>query len=359
MTQNGADSPSGESPPIGVLLTNLGTPDAPTARALRTYLAEFLWDRRVVDYPRALWWLILHGVILRVRPRRSARLYRTIWTDQGAPLLAISRRQAEELQAELDGRFGPGLKVALGMRYGNPSIASALDELMAAGVERVLVFPLYPQYSCSTTASTFDALAAALARYRRLPELRFINRYHHSPGYLSALADCIREQWQIREPGQKLLFSFHGLPRRYTDEGDPYQEQCLETAREVAARLKLAPERWMVTFQSRFGREEWLQPYTDETLRRLPAEGVRRVDVICPGFAADCLETLEEIAEQNRALFIDAGGEEYRYLPALNDRCDHIVALADVVETHLTDWAAPGAAAQPLTEKVGAETAGS
>ncbi len=318
---------------IGILVTNLGTPDAPTPAALRRYLAEFLWDRRVVDLPRPLWWLILNGIILRTRPARSAAAYQKVWTEAGSPLMAMSRRQSELLQNEL-----PDVRLVLGMRYGNPSIASALEQLRAAGATRVLVLPLYPQYSCSTTASTFDAVADAVRSWRRIPELRFVSDYHLDAGYLDALAASIRDEWQQRSPAKRLLFSFHGTPERFRDEGDPYYQQCLATAEGVAERLALEPDRWQVTFQSRFGREPWLQPYSDETLKALPGEGIDSVDVICPGFSADCLETLEEMAQENRNLFLAAGGREYHYIPALNDRPDQIAALAALIRRHLCGW---------------------
>lgn len=321
-------------PRYGVLLSNLGTPDAPTTEALRRYLAEFLWDRRVVDLPRPLWWLILHGLILRTRPARSAAKYRTIWTDAGSPLLVISQRQRALLESAL-GQMGHEVPVVLGMRYGNPSIAGALNELMAAGVEHIIILPLYPQYSCSTSASTFDAVANALSRRRHVPALSFIADYHLHPGYLDALAQSIADIWQRDGQGERLLISFHGTPRRYHDEGDPYYDQCLATAEKLALRLGLAPQQWQVVFQSRFGREEWLQPYADEVIEQLARDGVRRLDVVCPGFAADCLETLEEMAEENRRLFLDAGGESYRYLPALNDREDHVRALARIAAARM------------------------
>lgn len=315
----------------GILITNLGSPDAPTPAALRRYLAEFLWDRRIVDLPRVLWWPILHGIILRTRPARSARLYRAIWTREGAPLIAVTHRQRDKLAAVLRERTGGDVPVALGMRYGNPSIASALRELQLAKVERLLVLPLYPQNSCSTTGSTFDALAGALARQRFVPEVTFVGDYHDDSGYVAALTDSIRDAWSAQPPAELLLFSFHGTPERFRHEGDVYHAQCLRTAEQVATQLGLAPERWRVVFQSRFGREEWLKPYADETLVALAKQGVASVDVICPGFSADCLETLEEMAETNRHLFLQAGGQTYRYIPALNDREDHILALADVV----------------------------
>ncbi len=326
---------SDPTPPLGILLTNLGTPDAPTAPALRRYLAEFLWDRRVVDVPRPLWWLILHGVILRIRPARSARLYRKVWSAEGSPLLVIARRQRELLQQQLDTQWPDRTRVVLGMRYGNPSIASALNELRAAGVQRLLVLPLYPQNSCSTTASTLDAVAEALRATRAVPALGFVADYHAVPAYIEALAASVRETQQAGAAVQRLLFSFHGTPERFRNEGDPYYQQCLTTARLTAEKLRLHDDEWQVSFQSRFGREPWLQPYTDEVLKQLPAQGIRHVQVICPGFSADCLETLEEIAEENREVFLHAGGESFQYIPALNDRPDHIAALAGIVAREL------------------------
>jgi len=321
----------------GVLLTNLGTPDAPTPQAVRRYLGEFLWDSRVVEIPRLLWWLILHGVILRIRPAKSAHKYQTIWTDEGSPLLAISRRQATALANLLKARCPGPVRVALGMRYGQPSIAAALAELRDAGARRLLVLPLYPQYSAATTASTFDAVAAELRTWRWLPELRFVAQYHDDPAYLDALATRINADC-AEQPGERLLFSFHGLPKRNLLAGDPYYCQCHKTARLVAERLELAPDQWAVAFQSRFGRAEWLQPYTSVLLTEWAKAGVKRVDVVCPGFAADCLETLEEMALENRQTFLDAGGEHYRYLPALNDVPEHIAALAGLVERHSSGW---------------------
>ena len=321
----------------GILLANLGTPDAPTPAAVRRYLAEFLWDSRVVEIPRLLWWLILHGVILRVRPAQSAHKYQTIWTAEGSPLLAISRRQTAAIAAELAQRYPGPLRVALGMRYGTPSIAAALAELRDAGARRVLVLPLYPQYSAATVASTFDAVAAELRQWRWLPELRLITHYHDDPDYLAALTNHIRAA-RAEAPGERLLFSFHGLPKRNLLLGDPYHCQCHKTARRVAEQLGLLPEQWGVAFQSRFGRAEWLKPYTSVLLAGWAKAGVKSVDVVCPGFAADCLETLEEIALENRQVFLDAGGEQYRYLPALNDTPAHIVALVDLISRHGAGW---------------------
>lgn len=328
----------GKESPVGVLVTNLGTPDAPTAEALRRYLGEFLWDSRVVEIPRWAWWPILHGIILRFRPARSAKNYLRIWDNQGSPLLLTAQKQAAALQACLNDLYPGPVVVALGMRYGNPSIASALEKLRAADVERLLVFPLYPQYSAATTASTFDAVAAVLTNWRRVPELRMVSHYHDDRAYIGALANSIREHWKRHGRGGRLLVSFHGMPKRTLDAGDPYYCQCQKTARLIAERLEMADDEWHVAFQSRFGREEWLQPYTDKTLKAWAREGIKRVDVIAPGFSADCVETLEELDLENRETFIGAGGEEYFYIPALNERDDHIRALGELVLRHTQGW---------------------
>lgn len=322
----------------GILITNLGTPDAPTRSALRAYLAEFLWDPRIVDLPRPLWWLILHGFILRFRPARSAAAYRAIWTDDGSPLLSISKRQLVALRTELEQRLSGPVVVELGMRYGNPSIASGLEKLRKANARRILVLPLYPQYSCSTTASTFDAVASSVEKWRWIPEFRFINQYHDEAGYIEALASSIRESWSGRQQPGKLLFSFHGTPKRFHTEGDPYYCQCHKTARRVAERLGLTDNQWQLTFQSIFGREEWLKPYTIETLRELASTGTTSIDVVCPGFSADCLETIEEIGVENRKAFLEAGGKTFTYIAALNDRNDHIQTLAGLIEKHIAGW---------------------
>jgi ferrochelatase len=318
-------------PANGVLLTNLGTPDAPTAPAVRRYLREFLWDPRVVELPRLKWWIILHLFVLPFRPKKSAALYRRIWTEEGSPLLVTAKKQATALKRDLD-----GVRLALGMRYGHPSIRSALAELQAAGCERLLVLPLYPQYAGSTTESTFDAVSAALRGWN--PEVRKVAQYHDDRAYLEALAQSIREAWERRGAGERLLFSFHGLPQSMVDRGDPYCVQCRCTARAVAHLLDLPPWRWRVAFQSQFGPEVWLKPATDETLKSWGEERLESVDVVCPGFSADCLETLEEIAITNRELFQKAGGGRYRYIPALNDRPDHIRMLAGLIRSNLDGW---------------------
>lgn len=339
----------------GVLLINLGTPDAPTPTAVRRYLAEFLWDRRIVELPRPLWWLILHGLILRRRPARSARKYQKIWTADGSPLLAISQRQKAAIAVQLADRCAGPLQVALGMRYGQPSIATALRELRATGVRRLLVLPLYPHYAAATTASAFDALAAELCRWRWLPELRLITHYHDDVGYLDALTARLRADRAAGPPDERLLFSFHGLPRRTLLAGDPYYCQCHKTARLLAERLELPPETWAVAFQSRFGRAEWLQPYTSTLLTDWARAGVRSVAVACPGFATDCLETLEEIALENRQIFLAAGGQHYRYLPALNDDPAHMAALTALIVRHGAGWPefmpGPGDAAAQAAER--------
>lgn len=324
--------------PLGVLLCNLGTPDAPTAAALRRYLREFLSDPRVVEAPRALWWFVLNGFILRSRPRRSAEAYRKVWTGDGSPLLTISRRQTQAVAAALAGRLHQPVRVVLGMRYGRPSMGQAWEELKGAGCERVLVLPLYPQYSASTSASSFDALARLWLGERRLADLHYVRDYHDQPGYIAALAASVRAYWAEHGRGDKLLLSFHGIPQRYAELGDPYPAQCRRSAELLAAELGLADDQWLLVFQSRFGPQQWLQPYCDKTLQALPGQGVKRVDVICPGFAADCLETLEEIAQTNRELFLAAGGERFGYIPALNDRPDHIDFLASLVEHGLGPW---------------------
>ena len=326
---------------VGVLVTNLGTPDAPTPAALRRYLAEFLSDPRVIETPKALWWFILHGVILRLRPKRSARAYKEIWTADGSPLLSISKKQIRAIQAILDDNDKVTFHVELGMRYGNPSIRSALEKLQRHNAQKLLIFPLYPQYSAATTASTFDAVADVLKTWRWLPELRMIRHYHDNPGYIDAIAESIRSQWAKSDKPDKLLFSFHGLPKHYVLAGDPYLDECHKTARLTAEQLTLSEERWAVSFQSRFGPREWLQPYTDELLRQWGKSGVERVQVLCPGFAADCLETLEEIQIQNREFFLAAGGKKFTYIPALNDQPLHVTALCEIIGEHVQGWTNP------------------
>lgn len=320
-----------------VLLVNLGTPDAPTPAALRRYLAQFLGDPRVVEIPRALWWLILHGVILRVRPAKSAKKYESVWTPEGSPLQVWSQKQATLLRGYLGERGHPVL-VRHAMRYGNPSVASVLDELKAAGATRILLLPMYPQYSGPTTASAWDAVGAWSAQVRSLPEFRFVNRYHDDPGYIEALAQRVLAHWQTNGRGERLVLSFHGVPKRTLLLGDPYHCECLKTARLLGERLSLGRDQLVVTFQSRFGKAEWLQPYTEPTLIELAKQGVTSVDVMCPGFTADCLETLEEIDQEAREAFLEAGGKAFQYIPCLNDSHPWIAALADIAIRHLQGW---------------------
>lgn len=315
------------------MLSNLGTPDAPTPAALRRYLAEFLSDPRIVSLPRLIWWPILHGIILRVRPAKSARAYRSIWTDDGSPLLVITRRQGSALRERFAGR--DDIAVEIGMRYGHPSIPAALDALYQAGADKIVVLPLYPQFSVTTSASTADAVHRYMKTGPGNPDVHIINDYHKDPGYIAALAASIEQHWQQHGRSSCLLFSFHGTPEALREAGDPYYDHCRETVAAVVSKLALGDGEWHLTFQSRFGWQPWLQPYTDRTLQGLAQQGVRRVDVVCPGFAADCLETLEEIREQNREIFIESGGEEFHYIPALNDRPDHISALYELLSPYL------------------------
>ena len=327
----------------GVLIANLGTPDAPTPRAVRKFLAEFLGDPRVIEAPRWLWLPILHGVILRLRPRLSAAAYRQIWTTAGSPLLVHSRRLADAVAAALQAD-GTEIPVVLGMTYGNPSIPQALRTLRAADVERLLVLPLFPQYSGTSTASVFDRVTSVLRQWRWVPELRFINHYHDEPAYIEALARRVTSHWQARERSF-LLFSFHGIPKSYVTAGDPYYCQSLHTARRLAEALQLADEDWSIAFQSRVGRAEWIGPYTETMLVERARAGQRRITVMCPGFATDCLETLEEIALRNREAFLRAGGESFDYIPALNADADHVELLTRLAQRHLQGWPAGGAAA--------------
>ncbi|NCX93479.1 MAG: ferrochelatase [Gammaproteobacteria bacterium] len=312
---------------IGILLINLGTPNAPTARAVRRYLREFLSDPRVIEVPRLIWWFILNGIILNIRPFKSAKLYQAIWTEQGSPLLIESQKQKEALQAAL----GEGFIVKLGMRYGSPSIQSALAELQKEGVQKIIALPLYPQYSAATTASTFDAIAQVFSKWRALPEFHFIRDYHQHPLYIEALAQQIRSFWTTHPKPDCLLFSFHGLPEKCVQKGDPYAKQCFKTAHLVAKALGLSELEWRVSFQSRVGFARWLQPYTSECLKEWGEHRLDTVHVTCPGFSADCLETLEEIAVQNREVFLSHGGKHFEYIPALNDSKNHIELLKRLV----------------------------
>jgi len=325
------------APSTAILWCNLGSPDAPTPGAVRRYLAQFLSDPRVVEIPKPLWWLILHGIILRTRPSKSAAKYASIWTAEGSPLKVWTARQAQLLRSQL-AEQGLAVRVLDAMRYGQPAIGAQLDALKAEGVERVLVLPAYPQYSGTTTASVIDAVNDWSRETRRLPELRFVNGYHDAAVYIEALARSVRRHWQAHGQGEMLLMSFHGVPERTSLLGDPYAAQCQETARLLAEALRLPASQVRVSFQSRFGKAKWLEPSTDATLRGFGAQGLSRVDVMCPGFTSDCLETLEEIAMEGRDAFLQSGGQVFHYIPCLNDDPDWIYALSRIAQHHLAGW---------------------
>src|SRR5690606_20552186 len=338
---------------VGVVLVNLGTPETTAPRDIRRYLAAFLSDPRVIEIPRYLWLPILHGMVLVRRPRRLQPRYEGIWMKGGSPLLVYSRRQAEGVQQALTAR-GLAVRVELAMRYGEPSIEQAVERLRKQGCDHILVVPLYPQFAASTTAMVVDAVAAHARRLRDQPELRFVKRFHGDPGYLDALAGRISAFWQAHGRPQKLLMSFHGLPRYSVELGDPYYRDCVETARLLRERLQLTPDQVEVTFQSRFGAARWLEPYTEPTLKALAAQGVTDIDVVCPGFVADCLEPLEEISQECRDAFIAAGGRQFRYIPALNDDPAWIEALAALADNHLQGWPTRPPAARTLDAGVSA-----
>ncbi|WP_159818255.1 ferrochelatase [Colwellia sp. 20A7] len=332
----------------GVLLTNLGSPAAPTTGAVRKYLREFLSDPRVVEIPRLIWLIILHGIILRIRPQKSAKLYQTVWTEQGAPLLVISRAQQQKVAAQLQQKYGQDVIVDIAMRYGEPSIPSVLQKFQQAGVDNIVVLPLYPQYAGPTTASTFDAVSKELKKWRYIPNISFINSYHNNKSYINALANTVIEHLNEHGTPDKLVLSYHGMPELFYQWGDPYYDFCKITTdllkKELLSRsdsnllsekLHLTDDFFVMTFQSRFGKAQWLQPYTDETLESLAKAGHKHIAIISPAFSADCLETLEELEHENRDIFIEAGGEEYHYIAALNDRDDHIQAIVNILAPKL------------------------
>ncbi|WP_217529652.1 ferrochelatase [Vibrio cholerae] len=313
---------------LGILLANLGTPQAPTPQAVKAFLSQFLHDQRVVDMSRWLWCPLLHGIILPTRSPKVAKLYQSIWMDEGSPLMVYSRRQRDKL-AELSQR-----PVELGMTYGEPSLLDGVRKLQQQGVEQIVVLPLYPQYSATTTAAVFDGIAKALRQLPVVPELHFIRDYHDHPLYIQALAKSVRASWQLHGQGDLLLCSYHGIPKRYAQNGDIYPEHCQKTTELLAQALGLPQDKVMMTYQSQFGKEEWLQPYTDKTMEALPRQGIKKLDVICPAFSVDCLETLEEIAEQNQEIFLHSGGEAFHYVPCLNDSQSHIELMAALVKVH-------------------------
>ncbi len=326
----------------GILLVNLGTPDEPTPSAIRRYLKEFLSDARVVEIAKPIWWLILNGIILNVRPKKTAKKYAGIWMKEGSPLRVYTSRQSQMLRGYLGEVIKSPLKIEYAMRYGNPSIEAGIDKLKAANCENILVLPLYPQYAASTTGATFDQLARVLMKKRNVPGIRMIRSYHDHPAYIDAVANNVLAEWmKIGRPNfatDKLLMTFHGLPKFHLDKGDPYHCQCHKSARLIADALGVKKDQFTVTFQSRFGRAEWLQPYTDKTLEALGKQGIKRVDVICPGFAADCLETLEEIADEAKVTFLNAGGSEFHYIPVANDTPAFVGALTEIAREHLAGW---------------------
>ena len=323
---------------LGILLINLGTPTAPTAAALRPYLKEFLSDPRVIEIPRLAWWPILNLIILNTRPKKSAEKYALIWTQDGSPLFVHTRNQAKLLQGYLGERTRTPMVVDFAMRYGAPSVESVLEKLKAQGCDRILVIPLYPQYAASSTGSALDAVFASLGKMRNMPALRVVKHYHDDPGYIAALAQSINDYWMQNGRPDKLVMSFHGVPKFSLDKGDPYHCECQKTGRLLAEQLGLNPAQYSLTFQSRFGRAEWLKPYTQATLEALGRDNTRRVDVVCPGFVADCLETLEEIALECRSAFLTSGGQEFHYIPCLNERPDWIRALTNVALDNLNGW---------------------
>ena len=332
------DYAHGQPARTGILLVNLGTPEAPTAKALRPYLKEFLSDPRVVEIPRAVWWLILNGIILNTRPKKSAEKYAAIWTADGSPLKVHTEKQAKLLKGWLSEKIASPFMVEYAMRYGNPSIPDTLAKMKAAGCDRILILPAYPQYAASSTATAFDMAFAWLQKMRNQPALRTLKHYHDHPAYIYALAANIRDYWQMHGRPDVLLMSFHGVPRYTLDKGDPYHCECQKTGRLLAAALGLEPNQFRLSFQSRFGRAEWLQPYTDKTLAELGRAGTGRVDVVAPGFTADCLETLEELAMEGRASFLAAGGKEFNYIPALNEHPQWIDALGRIALENLGGW---------------------
>lgn len=320
----------------GVLLTNLGTPDSPTTGALRRYLREFLSDPRVVEIPRLVWLVILHGIILRVRPKKSAKLYESIWTEQGSPLLVISQQQKAKVEHILTEKYGDKVMVDVAMRYGNPSIGNALERFQASGVDNIIVLPLYPQYAGPTTGATFDAVFNKIKTWRWIPSIHFQSSYHDNPLYIKALAQSITKHIEVHGKPDKLVFSYHGMPKYFLEQGDPYYCFSHKTTRLVVEELGLNKEDYVMTFQSRFGKAEWLKPYTDETLENLAEEGNKHIAIISPAFSADCLETLEELVHENKEIFIKAGGEQYHYIAALNDQDAHIDVMLDLIEPHIT-----------------------
>ena len=314
---------------IGVLLANLGSPTAPTTSAVRRFLKDFLWDPRVVNLPRPLWWVILHFFVLPFRPARSAKAYRKVWHEKGSPLTYLTRELTEKTADQLSTK---GITTDFVMRYGEPSLANQLRAFKKAGITDLIILPLYPQYSSTTTASIYDHMVKELNKWRHLPNIQFISDYHQDKHYIAAVSESIEQAWREQGKNELLIMSFHGLPAQLTKWGDPYFHQCHNTAALIAEKLSLNEKEWMIVFQSRFGKAEWLKPYCVDTLQNLPGQGIKAVDVVCPGFAVDCLETLEEIALENKSIFLKSGGTSYRYIPALNDSVAHVKAIVNLLE---------------------------
>ena len=331
------DYEHGSKEKIGVLITNLGTPDAPNKKELKVYLNQFLSDPRVIELPKILWQILLKLVILQIRPSKSAEAYKQIWTDKGSPLLDIANRQLNKIQSSFSSK-NENIVFEVGMRYGNPSIPDALLKLQKKQVRRLLVLPMYPQYCAATTGSTFDEVTNVLQKWRWIPEMRFINQYFEEKNYIEALSNSIKTFWKKTPKPQKIIFSYHGIPKRYLTNGDPYHCFCLKTTRLVKENMGLSDDEIMTTFQSRFGREEWLKPYTSETLKELPKQGIKNIHIISPGFSSDCLETLEELEEENKEYFMESGGENYHYIPCLNDHDDHIDVFVNLIKKHTQGW---------------------
>ena len=327
----------GSKEKTGVLITNLGTPDAPERRELKVYLNQFLSDPRVIELPKFLWQALLKLVILQIRPSKSAKSYKKIWTNNGSPLLDISKRQLVKIKSAFS-NSNKNMVFELGMRYGNPSIQDALNKFQKNQVRRLLVLPMYPQYCAATTGSTFDEVTNVLQNWRWIPEMRFINQYFEEKNYIEALSNSIKSFWKKYPKPQKIIFSYHGIPKRYLTNGDPYHCFCLKTTRLVKEQMRLSDNEIMTTFQSRFGREEWLKPYTSETLKELPKQGIKNIHIISPGFSSDCLETLEELEEENKEYFMESGGESYKYIPCLNDNEDHIDVFINLIRKHTQGW---------------------
>ncbi len=330
--------PHGTPSRVGILLVNLGTPDAPTAAAVRPYLKEFLSDPRVVEIPKLIWWLILNGIILNIRPKKSAEKYAKVWLPEGSPLRVYTEKQAKLLQGYLGDRTQAPFVVDFAMSYGNPSIASVMQKLKAQNCQKILVVPMYPQSAASSTGTVFDLVFRELQKSRNVPAIRTIRNFHDNAAYIKALANNINDYWMKQGRPEKLVMSFHGVPQYTLEKGDPYHCECLKTGRLLAQELGLKPEQYVVSFQSRFGKAEWIKPYTTVTLTELGKQKTKRVDVVCPGFVADCLETLEEIAMEGKEDFQHAGGGEYNYIPCLNDRDEWIHALTDLVLDNLQGW---------------------